>query len=184
MAGAHSSKKLKQYGLSSDDDDVVEHSLGANCSPVSSLSHRSGSKKYSRSSERYLLKQEPMRSKYDNRPRNVVLGEDGFSPLSRRLEGARSESNHNRNISSGIFDDIHLGEEFEDGVGGQIDEFEARADMDSFWVLFLRWLGKMEWWKVLVFGCVMGVVFGALYRGGGLYIGLSSKGECVCVCIF
>ena len=200
MDGLYSCEK--PYYFSSDDDDVVDV-----CVTPTSSTHLSGSKNKYRSNERCSFTHEPVRSKYNYHPRNVILGEEGFSLSSRRSEVGISGGNGRR---YGLYDrlntdGVHLGDEVKGcmdesndqmvgfkgqvvGFKGQVDEAKGHVEASCTW--FLWWLGKMEWWRVLVLGGVVGVIFCTIYQGGlngGLYMGLFYKGKFIfnsCVCPF
>lgn len=187
MDGLYSDKNMREFCLSSDDDDNLE----AGRSPTSLLY---GSRKKHRSNEGYPFVQEPMRSKYDHRPRNVVLGEDGFSSFSPRRSKVKKPSGRGE-----YSDVVPLGSEVKghaNEVIGQSDVVRGRSDrvrglattskgrVRSGCAWFLCWLGRMEWLSVLVLACVFGVAFGILYRGGltgEIYLRLSSKGKRIIV---
>ena len=131
-----------------------------------------------KSRDSYGFKQRPMKSKYDNRPRNVVLTKDGFSPVHRHRHG---DSPANRLSPEQSFDGVYLGQEAdlsEEGEEGGVVGGVRGRDEGLMW--YLEALVSLEWWKLVLVAAVMGVVLAAIYQGdiGSKFIrGFSSRGE-------
>ena len=208
MAGVYSDRRLKEYALSSDEDDNVQEKRRA---PASSYFYPLSGSKGHHSSKKH----KPIGGLVDPVPQNVSIGRgDGLSPsYGRMLEAGISRrslnnclSNSNSKLGGDYSDTVRLGEECLDNgikdhsgggrghaggtkghaagvdhrVGGSNDRADDSWSFVSLWSRFLEWLEALDWWKVVLLGCVVAVVLGTLYQGGltgRLHMGFSFRGE-------
>lgn len=139
-------------------------------------------------------------SKYDNRPRNVEFDGENFVTSSHHRRGGQEvRENWDGSVTVSEFEEsstesrTSLPDGGSDGwpsppevKGHMMSARGRRGGRGDYWTV-VGWLGVADRWKVVVVGCLMGLLLGVGYRGGvslgGLFLGVS-KGECsVCVCI-
>lgn len=109
-------------------------------------------------------------SKYDYRPRNVEFDGVNFVPSQRRggvVGGSVSISEYESSSGRVLWNDEVEGRTMTAVVIPQGSQGSGVG----------RWLLGMEWWKLVVFGCVLGLVFGVGYRGLRGWGLESSEGE-------
>ena len=125
-------------------------------------------------------------SKYDHKPRNIVFDGQSFRPRkSHRGTSHRSRADSHELLSG----DAHGGggtvsiAEFErnEGYKGEVKgyaEMLAGGGASPNGGLYL-WFWEAHWQKRLAIACVMGVVFGVLFRGydDGFFLGLTPRGQ-------
>ncbi len=147
----YSNRRRDDYVLFSDDDDCEVKS-----SPISPY-------------RRQLHKSPGLDNSYDLKQRYSK------SESSYRLQGSVSPSNQHRHDNAGQRSPAHnlggvyLGEEMDvsadEGSGGVVEGGARNAEGRGFrW--FILVLAKMDLWKLLLVGGVVGVVFGSVYQGG------------------
>lgn len=162
-----------QYGLSSDEDCLLEEEEEVEVSMSRTQGKGKGRTKSSTPSSRvrFSNSMKPL-SKYDHKPRNMEFDGSNFVATRRRSSGSEHrdrQSEATMETSTVSFSEFELPVEGE----GHRSEVEERDDVWWFSV------GRIEMWQVIALGCFMGLLLGILYRGGigGLYLGFFPRGK-------